>query len=106
MKKLIATVELCGIPFRVFESDDEDTPHLEDRYGYMDPTRSEILIMKGLSVEMQWNTIVHEMLHGVVRHSGANEAGLALDDEEAVISIVTPHLIRALRSFTATSKGK
>ena len=43
---------------------------VSDYYGQISPAMSEIRIAKHLSIEAKFQTLIHEMIHGIAGHSG------------------------------------
>jgi hypothetical protein len=103
-KTLLGVIDVCGLPFSVFEADAESCPHIEERYGYCDTFNQEIILDATMTFGSQiWmNTIVHEIKHAVSKHSGARDMiGWTDKQDEDFISVTTPHEIRALQSLRA-----
>ncbi len=103
MKK-IGSLSLCGLAFTVYTGSASENPHLEDNQGYCNHTRQEIWIRDSLGTSGFYDTLVHEMLHGIWENSGTSQflKGCLPDGadqpeiEETIVRILTPHLVNAL----------
>lgn len=64
-------VNICGVPHKVIECDDNfDT---DTHFGMIDYGRCEIRINQDHSPEQKKETICHEMIHGILVHIGYND---------------------------------
>lgn len=62
-------VNICGVPHKVYYKEDcftSDGLHL----GEIHYKNSEIYICKGMVPELEKQTLIHEMLHGLLLHVG------------------------------------
>lgn len=62
-------VTICGIPYKIIPTEDvfnTDFLHL----GQIDHTKSEIRINKDLKGEILYETLTHEIVHGILMHLG------------------------------------
>ena len=69
MKK---TIDICGIPYQVVECEDYftgDSVH----FGEIDIKQCKIQIAKDMSKEMKEQTLMHELLHGILMTLGYTE---------------------------------
>lgn len=106
MKKL-GKIHVCGLTFTVFEGNAEERDTLGGSYGYCDHGRQEIWLREGMSAPMRKDTLLHEALHALMQHSGAeNFLDGVLRPEvnrettvETLIRILTPHLSPVLTSL-------
>lgn len=65
-------VNICGIPYTIVMCEDKfnaDNFH----FGQIEYGKGEIRINKGLSDEIQKETLCHEMVHGILVHLGYSE---------------------------------
>ena len=100
MKKRIGVVDVCGLPFTVYECTADSVPKIESCFGFCEVDKQEIYLEAGLGNAAWMNTLVHEILHGIIDHSGANlVAGLDYDRAEILIRVITPHLLAAIKSL-------
>lgn len=72
-------VNICGIPHTVIEC--EDYFDLDVHFGQIDFKACEIRVNKDMTKEAQEETIIHEMVHGMLVHLGYTEQS---DDETFV----------------------
>lgn len=63
-------VNICGIPHKVIEC--EDNFNVDAHYGQIDYQACEIRINKDMPRESKFETICHEMVHGIFIHLGYN----------------------------------
>lgn len=61
-------VNICGIPHRVIECEDKFDADLH--FGQIDYKNCEIRINKDMPRESKFETICHEMVHGIFIHLG------------------------------------
>lgn len=61
-------VNICGIPHKVIEC--EDNFNVDAHFGQIDYKACEIRINKDMTRESKYETICHEMLHGIFVHLG------------------------------------
>lgn len=64
-------VNICGIPHRVIEC--EDKFNADCHMGQIDYKACEIIINKDTTREIKFETICHEMVHGIFIHLGYND---------------------------------
>lgn len=64
-------VNICGIPHKVIECDDNFNVDLH--FGQIDYAKCEIKINKCLGEKSREETLAHEMLHGIFVHLGFDE---------------------------------
>lgn len=74
-------VNICGILHEVIEKEDAFNT---GECGLIDHHYSEIIINKNLSKAMYNETLIHEMVHGILVHLGYNELS---EDEKFVQSL-------------------
>lgn len=77
-----STVKICGIPHSVMLC--EDNFNTDCHFGQIEYSKCEIRINKDMPEEMQMQTLVHEMLHGMLVLIGQNELS---QDEQVVQSL-------------------
>lgn len=65
------TVNICGIPHKVIEC--EDKFNADIHFGQIDYKACEIRINKDMTRESKFETICHEMVHGIFIHLGYND---------------------------------
>lgn len=65
------TVNICGIPHKVIEC--EDNFNVDTHFGQIDYKACEIRINKDMATEAKEETICHEMVHGILVHLGYTE---------------------------------
>lgn len=61
-------VNICGIPHKVIEC--EDKFDVDAHFGQIDYKTCEIRVNKDISDENKKETIIHEMIHGILVHLG------------------------------------
>ena len=66
MKPLPKKIKFAGFTYKVKMTDDLDGG---DSWGRTMLGKQEIYIERGLSIEKQWETLIHEMLHVALRHT-------------------------------------
>lgn len=71
-------VNICGISHKVIEC--EDRFDMDTHCGLIDYVNAEIKINKNMNDEIKKETIMHEMLHGMLAHLGYEQA----EDEQFV----------------------
>jgi hypothetical protein len=64
-------VNICGIPHKVIEC--EDKFNVDAHLGQIDYKACEIRINKDMTREIKFETICHEMVHGIFIHLGYND---------------------------------
>lgn len=64
-------VNICGIPHKVIEC--EDKFNVDAHLGQIDYKTCEIRINKDMTREIKFETICHEMIHGIFIHLGYND---------------------------------
>ena len=64
-------VNICGIPHEVIECEDKFDVDLH--FGQIDYKTCEIRVNKDISDENKIETIIHEMIHGILVHLGYSE---------------------------------
>src|ERR1017187_9852075 len=100
--KLLGKISICGSVYSVKSGDGHAEPQLEGNHGLCDSAKCTIWLKDDLVPEMQKSTLVHEILHALLRDSGAMHAlaiavGIADTDprldplEETLVAILTPH---------------
>lgn len=72
-------VNICGMPHTVIEC--EDNFDVDAHFGQIDYKACEIRVNKDMSKEAKEETIIHEMVHGMLVHLGYTEQS---DDETFV----------------------
>lgn len=65
------TVNICGIPHKIILC--EDSFNTDLHFGQIDYAKCEIKINKDLPKEAAEETLVHEILHGILVHLGYTE---------------------------------
>ena len=73
------TVNICGIPHKIrykhtIAEDDEGVVN-----GLIELSKCKITLKKGMTKKFEKETLIHEMIHGVLHHIGRYE--LAEDEE-------------------------
>lgn len=76
------TVNICGIPHKIIEMDDNFDMDLH--FGQIDYKKCEIRINNSLPGKARYEALCHEIVHGILVHLGFNE----LSQDE--------HLVQAL----------
>lgn len=76
------TVKICGIPHSVVLC--EDNFNTDCHFGQIEYAKCEIRINKDMPEEMQQQTLIHEMLHGMLVMIGQSELA---QDEQLVQSL-------------------
>jgi Zn-dependent peptidase ImmA (M78 family) len=61
----------------------EMVPHM-DLFGYYSPDDAEIVIDQNLSKEEKLHTLLHEVIHTIVRRGGLSAAGISEGVEEVL----------------------
>lgn len=64
-------VNICGIPHEVIEC--EDKFDVDAHFGQINHKTCEIRVNKDISDENKTETIIHEMIHGILVHLGYSE---------------------------------
>lgn len=77
-----STVKICGIPHSVILC--EDNFNTDCHFGQIEYSKCEIRINKDMPEAMQTQTLIHEMLHGMLVMIGQNELA---QDEQVVQSL-------------------
>jgi len=65
-------VNICGVPHKVFRKEDafsSDTAH----FGEIRLKECEIYLSTGMNPEMENQTLIHEMMHGILFGIGRND---------------------------------
>ena len=65
-------VNICGIPHEIVDCEDSFTADAT-HFGEIDYQKCTIKINKNMAVEAQEETIIHEMIHGILVHIGYSE---------------------------------
>lgn len=65
------TVNICGIPHRIVEC--EDNFNVDTHFGQIDYKTCEIRINKDMTEVCKKEAICHEMIHGIFVHLGYND---------------------------------
>lgn len=68
---MVDSVKICGIPHKIILR--EDSINVDTHFGQIDYAKCEIKINKDLSREAMEETLVHEILHGILVHLGYND---------------------------------
>ena len=58
-------VSICGVPHKVLHKEDCFTSEAT-HFGQIDCKKCEIVISEGLTPEMENQTLIHEMMHGIL----------------------------------------
>lgn len=101
--KYIGTIDAAGIPFKVYMVDQPKSDKSE-AFGTTNRITHEIEIKRGMSKEFTFDTLLHEVQHAIWECSGLYElvvrAGVdkPFEFEELFIRVMTPHLVKALKS--------
>jgi hypothetical protein len=101
MKRRVGTVDVVGLPFTVYLADEAGQPLLQEAYAVCFPGKQEIVLSVGLSREMRWMHLMHEVLHGIWAHAGCGDivrGSKPAHLEEIMIRALTPHIVRAMAS--------
>lgn len=77
-------VNICGIPYRIVEC--EDKFDLDTHFGMIDYRNCEIRINKDLADPMKQQTLIHEMIHGMLFNLGYSEL---MTDEQFVQALAS-----------------
>lgn len=64
-------VNICGLTHNVIEC--KDNFDVDTHFGQIDYKKCEILINADMSEEAKTETVIHEMLHGILVHLGYAE---------------------------------
>jgi hypothetical protein len=75
-------VNICGIPHEIIFCEDNFDEAIH--FGQIDYKTATIKINKDMKPEIQEETIIHEMLHGILVHLGYDEKS---DDEQFVNAV-------------------
>ena len=76
------TVKICGVPHTIIEcKDDFDT---DLHFGQIDYKECKIKINGDLPSEMKDSTLVHEILHGILMHTGYDD----LSNDEKFVRVL------------------
>jgi hypothetical protein len=107
--KRLGEVNICGLIVTVMEAawEKSDNPLTEETAGLYDAKMQIIWIEAGYTRQSKVDTLIHEMLHALIGHSGLNHvigdaARFSLQSdaysqlEENIVSILAPHLKTAL----------
>lgn len=67
------TVKICGIPYEVEKVPviDESTEGIVQ--GQIEYSKAKILIKDGLPQGIEYEVLIHEMVHGILNHIGQTE---------------------------------
>ena len=105
MKRLAGTVDICGLPFKVWLCDARGYPDFKPDengradYGACSYDTLQIWLNADYPVTLRRETLTHEMLHGIWAHAGVNTivrmAKDSWDREELVINTISPYVRRA-----------
>ena len=76
-------VNILGVPYKLKFVDSISKERLQ--LGEIDYLNQEISILKGMAMETQYITILHEVIHGVLSQLGFEEA----QDEHLIDSLAT-----------------
>jgi hypothetical protein len=105
MKNLLGHIDICGLPFEVYEATSEDAAYLEGKYGYCDNAGQKIYLEATQGPEAWRNTLIHEMCHGIIAHSGISAMIDMGGMEEAFIRVLVPHLLKGIDSCKTLRPG-
>lgn len=112
MKKLLMTLDICGIPYKIFSANQKDVPDLEKDYGITYYDDCEIYIREDTHKGRMQDLIIHEIFHALFEGSGAyfmlksylKHDELVNDTEEKMIRMLVPHLVVVLRQIKGLIK--
>ena len=90
-------VNICGIPHKVVEC--EDNFDIDLHFGEIKYDKGEIRINKALTAEMKQEALCHEMLHGILVHLGYSEQS---QDEQFIQAVGNA----IYQGFTVKIKGE
>lgn len=78
-RKKLKKVRICGIPHKIKYKDviDEDVEGIVN--GYIEYSKATIYLKKGLPPAFERETLVHEIVHGMLVHTGRQS--LSYDEE-------------------------
>lgn len=65
-------VNICGVPYKVYRKEDafkSDALH----FGEITYKESEIILSTGMNEELEKETLIHEIVHGVLWHIGRDD---------------------------------
>jgi Zn-dependent peptidase ImmA (M78 family) len=83
--KIPASIQISGHDFAI------ETSELEEMYGDCDVQQRKIRINSAKSLEKQWETLFHEVIHAILGISGHSEL-LKEDGEEALTRLLEHQL--------------
>jgi hypothetical protein len=106
-------VAVCGLNLPVKLGTEEDFAGLKGAYGCFDPDTGTIWLDENIPPHVKPFWTVHEVLHAVLLHSGAlyvtaSIFGCEREDprldrwEEAIVRILTPHLLETWGKVTVS----
>lgn len=76
-------ISICGVPYTVVSKDDNFTADAI-HFGEINYKECEIAISKGMTKELEEETLCHEIVHGIFVHIGRNDLA---NDEQLVQSL-------------------
>lgn len=88
-------VNICGVPYKVYHKEDafkSDALH----FGEIKYKESEIILSTGMNEELEKETLIHEIVHGVLWHIGRDD----LNNEQFVQA-----LAQAISGSVEVKKG-
>ena len=85
-------VEILGVNYEIKELDIiDENPNVLGQIVYQ---KQEIQIKKSLLKDMKNSTIIHEIVHGILFHSGKQE----LNEKEDLVEILSSSIYQVLKS--------
>ena len=73
-------INICGIPHEVVEC--EDTFDVDMHLGQIDYKNAKILLNKDAAREIRYETLCHEIMHGILVHIGRED----LSQDETLVT--------------------
>ncbi len=73
-------INICGIPHEVMEC--EDTFDVDMHLGQIDYKNAKILLNKDAAMEIRYETLCHEIMHGILVHIGRED----LSQDETLVT--------------------
>jgi Zn-dependent peptidase ImmA (M78 family) len=102
MKKLLGTLEICELPFKVYLADEKGEKSMKTCWAVCYPETQQIYIRSGMSKEMTRFYMVHEALHAIWQHAGIRDVLMGATkcrQEESFIRNITPHIVSLMRQI-------
>ena len=85
-------VEILGVNYEIKEADIiDENPNILGQIVYQ---KQEIQIKKSLLKDMKNSTIIHEIVHGILFHSGKQE----LNEKEDLVESISSSIYQVLKS--------